>query len=614
LRVTSLLNSPTREAAVEAQPSTTTSSASVSKWRFFVPILLLLGFAAHLAWRIWLIRYVPTVVAHADEDRYLLSARALTGGPGGFGNDTVAFRRLGYPVLLAPIYWYVQDPFKVFHYAQLIGAVISSLMFPLAYLFARRVLVAGRPLALAMAFVGAALPAVVYYSEFALTDVLFAPLGLAWLLLIHGWVGGRTNAGRFISASLAGVVVGYAYVIHVRGIVMLAIHLGLVAVIIVAKRGRTLWAVASAVTALLTTRLDWLLKTMLGDRLEHGGIEPDSKMLDAVTDALSFVRMVTDATGQIWYLWAATGGVGLVGLIVAYRAFKAPGDFALKTVYGVGIASTVLIALASAAALPEDGRVSNHVYFRYIAWLAPVWMMVGITALLGLERKAKFKLMFDAGLVMAVTLFVVLARMAVGEWFSPFDTPEVSFLANAWEEFRPFKAAIVAGAMLMLWLMRRWFIPMAAVLAVWAAAMVSINVNSIQPMVAKEYLPGSRLVHDLGVTPNDVVQTAAQVDLGSRLNHQREITWAPVTQFDAMTERPSSTATVVVAPWYPLYANRICEEEDTKKCSFVHWDGTDQGWTRVYTYDNEERQWALWRRSGESQAASDSERQLPKVR
>jgi hypothetical protein len=313
---------------VEAGPTT---RPSFSKWRIVVPLLLLLGFAVHLAWRIWLIRYVPTVVAHADEDRYLLSARALTGGPGGFGNDTVAFRRLGYPILLAPIYWYVQDPFKVYHYAQLIGAVISAFTFPLAYLFARRVLDTGRLLSLAMAFVGAALPAVVYFSEFSLTDVLFAPLGLAWLLLIHVWLGGRTNVGRVTAAVFAGIVVGYAYVVHVRGIVMLAIHLGLVAVVLLSKRSKYALGIASAVTALLVTRLDWLLKTIVGSSLEHGGIEPDSKMLEAVTDALGFVRMLTDATGQIWYLFAATGGLGLVGVIVAYRAMKEPGDFARRS-------------------------------------------------------------------------------------------------------------------------------------------------------------------------------------------------------------------------------------------------------------------------------------------
>jgi hypothetical protein len=252
--------------------------------------------------------------------------------------------------------------------------------------------------------------------------------------------------------------------------------------------------------------------------------------------------------------------------------------------------------LASAAALPLDGRVSNHVYFRYIAWLAPIWLMVAIAALVQAEQRVKFRLIRDAVVLMAITLFVVLARMAVGEWFSPFDTPEVSFLTNSWEAFRPFKAAILATLMLSLWMFRRWIIPLGVAAVVWAASMVSVNVNSIQPMVALEYQPGSRLVHDLGVTPNDVVQAAVQVDLGSRLNHQREITWAPVSEFDAMTGQPGPSATVVIAPWYPDKVNEVCEEEETKNCHSVHWDGSSQGWTRVYTYENKGRQWAMWRR------------------
>jgi hypothetical protein len=574
-------------------------------WRIIVPALLLIGYAAHVCWRLWLLRYVPIVVAHADEDRYLLIARSLAGGPGGFGNDTEAFRRLGYPLILTPIYSFTEDPFRAHNLAQMIGAFINALAFPLAYLFARRVLNTGRWLSLGMALVAAVLPAVVYYSQFVLTDVMFAPIGLAWLLLIHGWLAGRTSGSRLAAAIGAGLVVGFAYVVHVRGTVMLGVHLGLVLLIIVSKRGRRMWAMLSAAAAIAATIVDWIAKQSLGTTMVHGGQEPNNQMLQALTDAAHFVRTLTDATGQLWYLAVATGGLGAVGLVVAWRAVRSPGDFVRRTMLGTVLVTTVLISLSSASALQLDSRVSNHAYFRYIAFLAPVWVMVAIAALAEATLREKVRLIGTAMGVIGVTLFVVLARISSNEWFHPFDTPEASAMTNSWEQFRPFKATVVAVALLALWLLRQRFIPLMAVVVVSAAAMVSINVNAIQPMTQLEYLPGSRLVQDLGVTPNDVVQVAEQVDMGSELNFQREVYWQRLTDFDALTGRPDSATTVVIAPWFPFPT----EDQD----DVVHWDGTSLGWQRVYTYMNEERQWALWRRSSGA-VMSSLDRTIAKAR
>jgi hypothetical protein len=93
--------------------------------------------------------------------------------------------------------------------------------------------------------------------------------------------------------------------------------------------------------------------------------------------------------------------------------------------------------------------------------------------------------------------------------------------------------------------------------------------------------------------------------MGSRLNHQREITWASVTEFDAELGRPTLEATVVIAPWNPYPAK---EDYD-----LVHWAGTAQGWTRVYVYENGERHWAMWRRTSVV-AQSNLERHVLKAR
>src|ERR687893_249874 len=56
-----------------------------SSWlaRRWVPVAIVVGFLAHVAWRVWLARDLVTPAAHADEDGYLIAARVLAGGPGG---------------------------------------------------------------------------------------------------------------------------------------------------------------------------------------------------------------------------------------------------------------------------------------------------------------------------------------------------------------------------------------------------------------------------------------------------------------------------------------------------------------------------------------------------
>jgi hypothetical protein len=556
------------------------------------------GYVLQVAWRLWLARSVPTPVAHSDEDRYLLAARALAGGPGGFGNDTAAFRRLGYPLLLTPIYWFTSDPFKVFNAAQVIGAVINALTFPLAYLFGRRVFGTERRLALGLAFVAATLPSVVYYSEFALADAIFAPLGLGWLLLLHGWLAGRTSLSRAVGAIGAGIVVGYANVVHVRGLVLLGIHLAVLAALVIAQRSRWLLAMASAVAALAMIPLEWAAERLIGDRLVHGGIEPAGPMWSRITHARGIVHILCDAAGQIWYSGVATWGLAAVGLVVAVQRIRGRDvdetDRPQRVVLASAVAATVLIALSSAAALPADGRVSNHAYPRYIAFLMPVWVFLAAVALIGAGRRRALRLVGIATALMAGGAFLVLARMPdlFREWFHPFDTPEVSFLTNTWRALpvaqATVMAALILGALTLALTMLRWphraAIALAGVLVVNVAAMEVINAKSLRPMAAREYATAPRLVGDLRLGPGDVVVTSRRVALGPKMNHQREVYWDTLPDFDERVADPPARATAVIAPW--------------KTAGGVKdWDGEALGWKRVA--GDPVGEWAVWLRESD---------------
>jgi hypothetical protein len=581
------------------------------RWRWWVLAALVLGYLLQLAWRLWLARSAWTPIAHADEDRYLLSARVLAGGPGGLGNDTAAFRKMGYPLLLAPIYRATSNPFTAYHAAQAIGGAINALTFPLAYLFGRRVLqIERRWLALALAFTAATLPAVVYFSEFALTDAIFAPIGLGWLLLLHGWLAGRRPLTRLLAAMGSGAVVGYAYVVHVRGAIMLGIHLLVLLVAVVVQRKWWRVAAASALTAAVVVQLDWVTTHLVGNRLVAGGNEPQGRLWTRLTTAGGLVHTFCDAVGQIWYAGVATWGLAAIGLVVAVARIR---DRDVNTVnrtqriiLAIALVTTVVIAISSAAALPNDGRVSNHAYFRYIAFLMPVWVVLAGSALYRAGRGRAFQLVGRAAALLAIGAFFVLSQMTevTLERFQAFDTPETSFMTYSWDNLPAANATLVALILLVLLALtlaaprsrRAAVLALTAVLAIDVAAMMVINYRLIQPIADAEYATGPELVRDLHIGPADVVVSSKFVSLGARLNHQREVYWDRVPEFDSRKGDPPADATVVIAPWHSR------NHDD--------WDGTSLGYERIA--GDRVNEWALWLRDTDPRASDGSITWVPK--
>src|SRR5262245_51361489 len=198
---------PAPDLAIDTrQPASATPSRS--RARTWVLVAIVVGYLLHVGWRIYLSRNMITPAAHADEDGYLIAARALTGGPGGITTENEAFRRMGYPMLISPVYWFTTDAFNVYRGVLILNAFLNALVFPLCFLFARRVLDLSRRAAIIGALVAATLPAVVFYSEFAMTDAVLAPIALGWLILAHQWISSATTRGRLIGALGSGAVAG----------------------------------------------------------------------------------------------------------------------------------------------------------------------------------------------------------------------------------------------------------------------------------------------------------------------------------------------------------------------------------------------------------------------
>ncbi len=204
-------------------------------------VLLFVGFALQVAWRLHLSLPLTGPIAQPDEDGYLLGARVLAGGPEATLPAASIMRPMGYPLLLAPVYLFVQEPVKVYLGVHIVNAVLMAANFPLLYVLGRRLFNTSRVWTAVAAFVLALLPRLVYFGDFALTDVLLPGLLMVLLLAVHEMLTGNR---RLVAGVVAGVAAGYAANTHVRGLVML-VALGGLVVVAVWRRWIT-WSVAAA--------------------------------------------------------------------------------------------------------------------------------------------------------------------------------------------------------------------------------------------------------------------------------------------------------------------------------------------------------------------------------
>ena len=572
----------------------------------WVVIAVIAGYLLQVGWRVWLSRHLNVPAAHADEDGYLVAARVLAGGPGGETTDNETFRRMGYPMIISPVYWFTQDAFTVYRSVLVINAVLNALVFPLLYLYARRILALPVRTALGAALVAAAMPAVVFYSQFALTDSVLAAMLMAWLVLAHIWLAGTTARMRVLGALGSGAMAGLLFVTHIRGTMVVLVHVLLIITVLILRRSGWATTVAAVAGAGVVMTLDPILKAISGDAIDSAGNSPTNTTINAITTLSGLGRMLGTADGQIWYLCGSTFGLGAVGLITAvlpltrWRALRTElsdtGSAARRIIITATLFTTLLIALSSSAALPPgDNRINYYAYARYIHMLFPLWLLIGLTALLAVKhRRQAVVLGGSAAALILGTGAVVSIRTRLHGWgrFLNFDSPELSFMGWRWDHIAVTRPTIVALILLagIVTLLRRprWGLPaaMAVVGLVVAANMVVATEKISLAMEVNQYRPGTPLiVRDGYVREGDRVAFAKQQPVWYvQYNHMREVYWTPLLIWDQTVDpAPPADANVVIAPYDP-----------PEEAKLETWDGERYGFRLVVTNPNQ--QWALWRK------------------
>ncbi|WP_106396883.1 hypothetical protein [Actinocorallia populi] len=474
---------------------------------------LLLGWLAQAAFRFGLAWHRLGPNAHPDEAGYLVAARLLAGGPGADLSGHT-FYQGGYPLLLTPVFWAAGDPVLAYRLVMLVNALIGALAFPLAYLALKRLGNASLPLAWAAAL----LPAVVIFGRHALADTVLPVAVLAWLLMLDRFFQGRGSA---LPASLLAC---FACAVHSRGSVLLAVHV--VALLLMARRSRPPALAGLAVTGLGYLAADRLNAFLLAELYPSGALDLGGNLRDRLLSLDGQAWALSGAAGQIWYLITSTWGLAGAGLVVVVTAAVRRNPTALAL-----CAITFGIAYASMAALPDENRVGNFAYGRYLSCVALAYALVGLRALTD-HRAVLGAVVILTATAQTVTLYA--GPRLDSAVFIPFDFPEVIFLTRDSDSLELGLATASATALLAVFaLVRRPVIVLALVNLV---ALVSIT----RPLLVEQR-------PDPGL-PEGGVLTERTVPWQVRAALYHQVSWTKIGWYDRGRRLPSDACTVFV-PW-----------------------------------------------------------------
>jgi hypothetical protein len=563
-------------------------------------LLLVAGYVLLIAWRLYLSLPLTGPVIHDDEDGYLFAARVLAGGPDATLPTWSIMRPMGYPLLLAPIYLFVQVPVHVYMGVHIVNAIISAANFPLLYVLGRRLFDTTRGWAAAVAFAITTLPSLVFFSEFALTDVVLPVLLLLLLLAVHEMVAGSR---KILGGLGAGVVAGYAANTHVRGLVMLVLLIVLIGVG-AWRRWFTRWsAVAAGVGAVISYGVGFAINKWLESQLfpGTGAFQPDDRIVGRITSFSGAIRVIGDGLGQIWYMCAATYGLAAIGIATAIILLvRKHAPIGTRVVLGLALATNLGISLATATGIPDEGRINNHFYGRYVAMFAGLWSMV---AIITLARATGRRAVATIGVAVMIVLGTVGVTWLYSrnlwshEVFNSFDAAELSFLSH---DYHHLHVLWMTGLALVGTIGFTVLLSGRLAVQVWGQTVLSgqrrtavavlclltlvnlVATRSITNWVSlstqhAQYRPGAaQLIRDAHVRPGSSIEEADNVPWKINQRHQREVYWAALHEFNS-TGGPSGDPTYVV--------------------SLNTWNGYAYGYVvdRAFA-DPDKTKWIVWRR------------------
>jgi hypothetical protein len=574
------------------------SASAARPWRW--GLLLVAGWLVQAGLRAWLSRAQMVPLAIPDESAYLISARVLTGGAtANFSYSTLY--PVGYPLLIAPVFWFTHDPVTVYHAALLgINAPVSALIMPLGYVAGRR-LGLGRPMAFGVAMVAALLPAALFYGEYAMTDAIYPVLVLAWLLAVHSWLTARSVRGQYAAAIGSALLAGYSYAVHSRGAVMVA---GYVLVGVFAAWRRLVprrSAVAAAVALALPLGAAYVLNHHLSSVMYPGGPRTlAGEALIRLRSVHGVVFVLEMAAGQLWRFvldgWGVAG-LGLAAAVFVIFQRTARTDARIMAALGAGV--TLVTAVISPAALPPT-QPQAWASGRYLDGMVVAFFLVGAAVLL---RAAPRRVLIYAACVVPPTLLAAIVVFAYAGGSVPtsgfgaaFVFAEPAVLTQDWTTASVLLATVVGLALLAAavgvvflasrlggsWVRRGSVVVLAGLGAVSLIASLQMTSHISQANTPGQERSITALVTGTGLKPGQHLAIGTGLSWQIWMPQAYAVWWTPLQFFTAGAQPPPADAAVVEVAW------------PAGQPASSSWPSAPAGWRIVL--ENPSHRWVAWRR------------------
>jgi hypothetical protein len=530
-------------------------------------LLLVASWLFQTGLRLWLARGQTLPLAAPDEPAYLIAARVMAGGvPDNFSYSTLY--PSGYPLLLTPLFWFshfAHNPIAAYRAVLDINAPIGALLLPLAYVAGRR-LQLGRSLAYGVAFVTALLPAGLFYTEYAMTDAIYPVLVLAWLLATHSWLTGRTARSCYLAAAGSGLLAGYLYAVHSRGLVIVAGYL-VVGLLVwkryIAPRG----TLAVAAGGLVVTALPcWLLNRYLASKMYPQGarsLSGEAKLrLDHTHGVILVIEM---AFGQMWRFTLDGWGVAALGFVAAvYVLLRRATAWDLRIMAGLAVSVTLVIAITAPAALPPD-QSQAWAGGRYLDCMITTFFIPGCVVLLraGFDAQACRRLLAGAALVVPLAVVTAVAvyayagaSVSTAGFTGGFTFAEPAVLTQNWTSASVLLATVGGLALLAVWVAMTVVLPSrytATVLAglglVSLVAVMQLTSHVSQASESAAAYDTTSFISSTGLKPGEGVAIGTGVNWSDWMPQAYQVWWTPLRFFDPATQAPPPGVSVVELAW-----------------------------------------------------------------
>ena len=559
-------------------------------------VLLVAGWLCQAGLRAWFGRMQVMPLANPDETAYLIAARVLAGGPGADLSGSTLYPG-GYPLLITPVYWFTSNPATVYHAVLMINAAISAAIMPLGYLACRR-LGLDRPAAYGVATVAALVPAGFFYSQYAMTDAVFPVITLAWLLATHSWLTASSARGRYAAAAGSALLAGFAYMVHSRGLVLLAGSAAVGAFMAwrrpdpkTARRS----VAAAALIALATVGAAWTLNRYLAAAIyPEGARSLSGQITTRLHSVQGTIHVFEMAVGQLWRLVLDSWGIAGIGLVATLAVIVRRGVRTdLRIMAGLAVAVTAAIAGIAPAALPAN-QTQTWASGRYLDGMIVVFFLAGAVVLL---RAGLRSILACAA---CVTALFVLAAVTVAIYAGPslpttafgpaFNFAEPAVLTQNWTQASVLLATAVTLGLLAAWIgftlaARRW----RAVVPVFGACVAAVSLVALTQMTSQISRAGTVQAQSVnvpvnasGVRPGEQVAVASDVRWQAQVPLAYQVSWTKL-QFFNPAGPPPAGVTVVEMPW------------SAGQPAQASWPHAPVGWRVVAA--NQAGRWVLWRKA-----------------